>query len=657
MQFGFCAESLRLEYTMTRMVLIVAAVFMMPVLAVAQPLDYCDPQPGGAGCSGTFCFPSGEPCTPRCVRMDNHGNFSVIACDCRGTSECHVEFQPFSTPYCVGNCPPAQYCVQNVMMTELGAFDVCCDCMPIQCECPGDVDGNRVLNGLDIAGFVRCFLGYQTYYDNGGCADLTGDGYVTSVDVPLFVTLLLTKAGCPDTPCCPRTDLTLSLGTGVDDNNNLIPINSDDDNWVVTVDGSGGTVPRPATVVFPHPFWVAFPGTQWVSADYFGPNGTYVYEYCFCLDDRFRNPLLSLQVRVDDEGEVYLNGNLLGTCAGVSDPNPPVLSTSNPAFFQSGQNCITVVVRNTGGAPTGINMTGTVTADDGKCCCPAMPLSKNVASAVYDGGSNILIPFGQDDDTWRVTVAANGGTLPRPATVISPNPLWLTQPGTRWVSAIPGTFGAVPGPYVYEYCFCLDPRFSNAVVDMWVRVDDGATIWFNGVQVGVTSPGNAFNTPEPYHIFITDQRLFRPCENCIEIRVNDAGTSTGINVSGYVSAENGLCCDDRQDFCCLPSGGCTELPPGTKECPGGGIMFSGFCGLPLGCCMPDGSCQSLPPQCCTFAGGTVLSPGTPCSFQAPQACCIPGPGGACSTCIIADPNCCVARYGGVPQGPGTSCIP
>ncbi|MBI5764152.1 MAG: hypothetical protein HZA51_11560 [Planctomycetes bacterium] len=630
-----------------------ALVILATSVARAQPLVYCPPLPGGTGCSTSLCSQTGEPCMPRCVRMDNHGNFTVIACECRGTSECHVEFQPFSTPYCVGNCPPAQYCVQNVVMTELGAFDVCCDCLPIQCECPGDVDGNRVLNGLDIAGFVRCYLGFPDYYDNGGCADLSGDGYVTSVDVPMFVTLLLTKAGCPDTPCCPRTNLALNLATGVDDNNILIPDNSDDDNWVVTVDANGGSVPRPATAVFPHPNWVTFPGTKWISANYFGQNGAYVYQYCFCLDDRFRNPLLSLQIRADDEGEIYLNGNLLGSCAGNSDPNPPVLSTSNPGFFQSGQNCITVVVRNTGGAPTGINMTGTVTAADGKCCCPAAPLSKGIASAVYDYSGGLLIPVGQNDDTWRVTVDATGGTVPRPAKVMNPNPLWLTQPGTRWVSAVPTVGASTPGFYTYDYCFCLDPRFKNPVLDMWLRVDDGASIWLNGAQIGVTSPGNAFNTPEPYHIFVTDPRLFRACENCIEIRVFDAGHSTGINVTGSISAVDGLCCDDRTISCCAPSGGCSTLLPGEQQCLGGGAGHDGPCEPAQGCCTGN-SCVSLSPRCCRFIGGTVLPTGTPCSPI--RACCIPGPGGPCSTCVNIAPECCTAQ-GGTPGGPGSSCIP
>jgi hypothetical protein len=49
------------------------------------------------------------------------------------------------------------------------------------------------------------------------------------------------------------------------------------------------------------------------------------------------------------------------------------LSTAFQPYFLRGTNCIDVVVRNTHGVVTGLNMTGTVTAENGQCCCEPAP--------------------------------------------------------------------------------------------------------------------------------------------------------------------------------------------------------------------------------------------------------------------------------------------
>ncbi|MBE7505974.1 MAG: hypothetical protein HS101_06760 [Planctomycetia bacterium] len=612
---------------------------------------FCEPTTDGQDCKPFACPVAGENCKPRCVRMEANGGFTVRECDCRGAEECHVEFFPGVTPFCEGTCPPGFTCVRNVIQNADGSFDVCCDCIQQSCECPGDVNGDGILNGLDIAGFVRCFLGIPIPADNCACVDVNGNGIYDANDIAVFVDLVLSKADCEDTPCCPAEDAMINLATGVAADGSLIPVGNDDDEWIVTQDASGGATPRPATVVTPHTAWVTIPGTQWISANYFGPNGTYGYRFCFCLDDRFSNPLLTLQCRGDDNGQVFLNGNFIGNTGAFSSATPATLSTNNPAFFQPGENCVTVIIENIGGAPTGFNMAGTVTADDGKCCCEPLDLSKNVASGVYDNGSG-LIPIGLDDDTWRVTVDPSGGITPRPATVITPHPAWLTIPGTQWISA--AQYGP-NGVYHYDYCFCLDPRFKNATMVLDLRADDYAEVWLNGVQVGATPNGWAFNTPQPTHVIVTNQSLFRACENCLEIRVtNGGGVVTGFNIAGYITAEDGLCCDDRRYSCCDGPNGCINLPAGVSTCPDGTPGQLGPCQAELPCCLPDGSCQQLDPRCCEAEGGTVLTGGTLCEGSI-QACCVQDPvlGPYCQD---ADPVCCVNLLGGMPQGPGTFCM-
>jgi hypothetical protein len=620
-----------------------------------QDPPFCEPTADKQACKPFQCpgpIPPTDICKPRCVRMTSVGTYEVLECECRGTNECHAEFQPGITPYCVGNCPPGETCIQNIIDNGDGSFDVCCDCVPLECECPGDIDGNGVLDGLDIAGFVRCVLGVPLAVDHCECVDMDGDGVYTQVDLDTFVLLMLTKAKCFDHPCCPQADLILNIGTGVADDGSLIPSGNDDDDWISLNDPNPfpPPTPRPSTVVDPHPSWQTIPGTKWITTNYFGVNGEYWYERCFCVDPRFRNPSLTLQIRGDDDSEVYFNGTFIGFGGGFSSPQPATL-TVPPALFQPGQNCIRVKVINIGGAPTGFNMAGTVTVPKGKCCCPPADLNKDIRSGVYDNGGG-LIPVGLDDDTWEVTVDPSGGITPRPASVINPHPAWLTIPGTQWISA--AQYGP-NGTYVYRYCFCLDPRFQNAILDLYLRADDFATVWLNGVQVGATPGSYAFNTPQPTHVFVTNQDLFKPCTNCIEIHVtNSHGVVTGMNVAGTITAIDGLCCDERQYSCCNPDGFCIDLPPGVEQCPPGHTPIAAPCQQPQACCFPDGRCDFVDPRCCKASGGTVLPPGVACSTGQPQACCFGSPFG--SQCLTIDPNCCVFVYDGQPQGPGTFCL-
>ena len=68
------------------------------------------------------------------------------------------------------------------------------------CPCRGDIDGDGVLTGLDIAGFVRCFLGTAIPADNCACADMNGNGVLDIGpfgDKMIFINALLTKVPCP----------------------------------------------------------------------------------------------------------------------------------------------------------------------------------------------------------------------------------------------------------------------------------------------------------------------------------------------------------------------------------------------------------------------------------------------------------------------------
>jgi len=96
-------------------------------------------------------------------------------------------------PLCVSFCSPTNGCIIDNLIRA------CCDC-------PGDMNGDGVRAGNDIAGFVRCLVG-PVPGEVCACADIDGDGAVTPADIPPFVQLLLDNAPCePVGACCQDID-------------------------------------------------------------------------------------------------------------------------------------------------------------------------------------------------------------------------------------------------------------------------------------------------------------------------------------------------------------------------------------------------------------------------------------------------------------------
>ncbi|MCB9864834.1 MAG: hypothetical protein H6820_15875, partial [Phycisphaerales bacterium] len=670
----------------------------------------CVPTPDATACVPHICPNPDEQCVPRCVRVTANGQVVVLDCDCRSPDECRVsDAAAGDLPICTGNCPPGQVCVENLIVNADGSIELCCDCAAVECECPGDMNGDGVRNGLDIGGFVRCLLGTPLPIDNCACADVDEDGDVDIDDASMLVAIILSKAPCPKQEMCPPEDLLLDISTGVDDNGNILPLNVPDDSWTVISEPPPlGTLPRPAVTIPANSAWLTIPGTRWISANATGPNGTYIYQLCFCLDKRYRNAALDFIIRADDEFDVVLNGNFLGTYGGCFNcPTPVGLTFANPNLFRAGENCLHIVVRNLGGVVTGFDLQGTVRATNGKCCCDPEDLFRDIASGVDDGGN--LIASGADDDTWTVTVDAGGGTVPRPATVINPNPAWLTIPGTKWIAA---SYTGPNGVYTYEYCFCLEKWFENAELSLDLRADDNAEVYLNGNLVGATPLIYAFNTPLPTHVGVTNQSLFRVGENCIEVVVrNTHGVVTGVNIGGYVAARNGLCCEDRAECGPTPDGSacvpvtcpesgqtcvpvcyningdvatvtdcecrdpnecravlldvvppqvaCTGICPPGMDCiqrvvqqADGSVDYCCECvenPITGACCFSIGGCVVLSQQACQQQGGVYLGDFTSCLGN--QACCLQN-----GACVDTDAICCELIYGGIPQGPGSMCL-
>lgn len=162
---------------------------------------------------------------------------------------------------------------------------------------------------------------------------------------------------------------------------------ADRDNFwikIASYEPPAGTVAvAPAWVLNPSPApWVApFPNSRWIgplnsvfSAGAGGTGGTNpvrpaysIFRKCFCLATLQANqsPTLSFQIRADDYVHVWLNSHLntlVGPVMGNSSGGLlPSGSTSNPAMFRAGRNCLYVLVEDYFGGHMGFNLTGSVT--------------------------------------------------------------------------------------------------------------------------------------------------------------------------------------------------------------------------------------------------------------------------------------------------------
>lgn len=172
-----------------------------------------------------------------------------------------------------------------------------------------------------------------------------------------------------------------SLATGLDHpTNTVLAGGASDGKWIV-IKAPGGVTPRQATVITKLPSsWAPAPaGSQWIgpypagqtSAVNFSP-GDYSYLYCFCLCDKSRLELATLQgeLRADNEATVYLNNVeiLKQTANNTFKASAPIPFAAAPNLIRRGLNCLRVDVKNQlhTTSPTGLNVTGTITKTS--CC-------------------------------------------------------------------------------------------------------------------------------------------------------------------------------------------------------------------------------------------------------------------------------------------------
>jgi hypothetical protein len=179
------------------------------------------------------------------------------------------------------------------------------------------------------------------------------NNYVRSI---LVITALLIS-----TTVANAQTITLVSGNGA--------IGTRDPNTIFSIDN--GVTFTNAFIPTPNPLYSSIPGANWISvqADGSGPaNSTNIYRTSFTLPLGFTGPSLSISILADDQAVVFLNGHFVG---GQPFPNvnpnytnpPSAFSTTNPAFFLTGQNVLEIRSFNQPGGftnPTGIDFSAVV---------------------------------------------------------------------------------------------------------------------------------------------------------------------------------------------------------------------------------------------------------------------------------------------------------
>ena len=191
------------------------------------------------------------------------------------------------------------------------------------------------------------------------------------ISIPLVILpVLILLAGCVTPPPPP---FELILNTGWDQVvGATIAYGAPDDDWslVAWVPGSGpyacaysSTPPGPPTVpsdaVVAHESGIAYSwgaplsDSRWVSTDANGRYGLrggeiFTYRYEFTLPAGPPDLLLNMTLRADQQAEIFLNGNSLGSVPNWqnhNNPGPVTITTSD--YFLPGSNALEVVVRET----------------------------------------------------------------------------------------------------------------------------------------------------------------------------------------------------------------------------------------------------------------------------------------------------------------------
>jgi len=242
-----------------------------------------------------------------------------------------------------------------------------------------EIDARDVARAINVAlpRFAKGFVVIESPCELDVVAVYTATGKAAAAAGPVFHT---ERVPARKIEAC--LDLKLDISTGVADW------------WIISSPMTSVNTPCQATVIqdvdrLNSPQWTTQTGSRWISARgnvNYPPvfaSGWYLFQYCFTLCSGFTQPVLNMNVLVDDFAWVRLNGTWLG----LPPFNPPDVprnyggppkALSLTSGFLPGRNCLEMVVYNDVNThpinPVGLNLHGTLTAERGACregcgCC------------------------------------------------------------------------------------------------------------------------------------------------------------------------------------------------------------------------------------------------------------------------------------------------
>jgi uncharacterized repeat protein (TIGR03803 family) len=196
-------------------------------------------------------------------------------------------------------------------------------------------------------------------------------------------------------------------------------------------------------------------------------------------------------------------------------------------------------------------------------CTNCPPVGAVLLNTGYDQNDGTVYAYGAADAFWFVTADPTipHGTLPRPATVITPNSSWKpAQANSQWISSYPSEVDNLNGEYDFETYFCLEPDASNVVVSVCLRADDAASVSLNGhpfvwAYGGPDSPSCWSGSPTCGTVSMTNAPTWFivPGQNVLHVAVtNIYAVAMGLNLSGTVTG-SGLILQSAP--CCRPASG------------------------------------------------------------------------------------------------------
>jgi hypothetical protein len=179
------------------------------------------------------------------------------------------------------------------------------------------------------------------------------------------------------------------INTGYNHNNGTLYSNGSFDNyWIVVADPDASTTEtRPANVTGWLSNWNSSLNSvaNWINYHPVAANGdvvSYDLRYRFCLDSNFQNVQIDMQMLVDDEADILVNGTIAAStpaqpssCGDCNHVNIRTFLINTQTLFHPGCNEIILRVRNVHGIQTGVIVSGTVKATSGLRkisaeCCP-----------------------------------------------------------------------------------------------------------------------------------------------------------------------------------------------------------------------------------------------------------------------------------------------